>query len=382
MAPLVGEQKDKIVGEGRVILIMNECTLRRRPCKKRWPSLLKICHNADSMDDFGKQRTGDPRSANDVPPIGIPSWLRLVQDGFLVWVVLGAAWGWFMPGPAASGKLWIPEALAAVMLGMGLTLTHRDVLALRHGGRTLLLGVALQYVVMPLGAWGIAMFLGLPKLLALGVILVGACPGGTASNVVAYLARGDVALSVGMTTVSTLLSPLLTPLWIWILASTWLAIDPLPLLWTVTKIVLLPVVVGILLRRVWQPSPWFFEGVLPLVSMFIIAWIVGVIVGLNHGQRHVAGLVVLAVVVHNALGLTLGYWGSRLRKLPLRRCRTVALEVGMQNSGLAVALAVAHFGPVAAVPGAVFSVWHNVTGPLLASIWRRSNTDDRRDSLP
>ena len=334
------------------------------------------------MDDFGKQRTGDPRSANDVPPSGIPSWLRLVQDGFLVWVVLGAAWGWFMPGPAASGKLWIPEALAAVMLGMGLTLTHRDVLALRHGGRTLLLGVALQYVVMPLGAWGIAMFLGLPKLLALGVILVGACPGGTASNVVAYLARGDVALSVGMTTVSTLLSPLLTPLWIWILASTWLAIDPLPLLWTVTKIVLLPVVVGILLRRVWQPSPWFFEGVLPLVSMFIIAWIVGVIVGLNHGQRHVAGLVVLAVVVHNALGLTLGYWGSRLRKLPLRHCRTVALEVGMQNSGLAVALAVAHFGPVAAVPGAVFSVWHNVTGPLLASIWRRANTDDRRDSLP
>ena len=353
-----------------------------RPCKKGWPSLSKICHNADSMDDFGKQRTGDPRSANDVPPSGIPSWLRLVQDGFLVWVVLGAAWGWFMPGPAASGKLWIPEALAAVMLGMGLTLTHRDVLALRHGGRTLLLGVALQYVVMPLGAWGIAMFLGLPKLLALGVILVGACPGGTASNVVTYLARGDVALSVGMTTVSTLLSPLLTPLWIWILASTWLAIDPLPLLWTVTKIVLLPVVAGILLRRMWQPSPWFFEGVLPLVSMFIIAWIVGVIVGLNHGQRHVTGLVVLAVVVHNALGLTLGYWGSRLRKLPLRHCRTVALEVGMQNSGLAVALAVAHFGPVAAVPGAVFSVWHNVTGPLLASIWRRSNTDDRRDSLP
>ena len=327
------------------------------------------------MDDLGRQPVGNPRSANDVPTSAIPSWLRLVQDGFLVWVVLGAAWGWFMPGPAAAGKSWIPEALAAVMLGMGLTLTHRDVLALRQGGRTLLLGVALQYVVMPLGAWGIATVLGLPKLLALGVIVVGACPGGTASNVVAYLARGDVALSVGMTTVSTLLSPLMTPLWIWLLASTWLAIDPFPLLWTVTKIVLLPVVVGVLLRRVWQPSSWFFEGVLPLVSMFIIAWIVGVIVGLNHGQLYVAGPVVLAVIVHNALGLTLGYWGSRLGKVPLRRCRTVALEVGMQNSGLAVALAVAHFGPVAAVPGAVFSIWHNVTGPLLASIWRRQPRD-------
>lgn len=325
------------------------------------------------MDDLRRQPVGNPCPASDVPTSGIPSWLRLVQDGFLVWVVLGAAWGWFMPGLASSGKIWIPEALAAVMLGMGLTLTHQDVLNLRQGGRTLLLGVALQYVVMPLGAWGIATVLGLPKLLALGVILVGACPGGTASNVVAYLARGDVALSVGMTTVSTLLSPLLTPLWIWLLASTWLAIDPFPLLWTVTKIVLLPVVVGVLLRRVWQPSSWFFEGVLPLVSMFIIAWIVGVIVGLNYGQLHVAGPVVLAVVVHNALGLTLGYWGPRLGKVPLRRCRTVALEVGMQNSGLAVALAVAHFGPVAAVPGAVFSIWHNVTGPLLASIWHRQH---------
>ena len=330
------------------------------------------------MDNLGKHRIGNRPPANDVPARGIPSWLRLVQDGFVLWVLLGAAWGWFMPGPASSGKIWIPEALAAVMLGMGLTLTQRDVLALRHGGRTLLLGVALQYVVMPLSAWGVATVLGLPKTLALGVILVGACPGGTASNVVAYLARGDVALSVGMTTVSTMLSPLLTPLWIWLLASTWLAIDPFPLFWTVTKIVLLPVVAGVLLRRVWEPSPRFFEGVLPLVSMVIIAWIVGVIVGLNHDQGHVAGLVVLAVVVHNAVGLTLGYWGPRLRKLPLRRCRTVAIEVGMQNSGLAVALAVAHFGPVAAVPGAVFSIWHNVTGPLLATIWRRARSDESR----
>ncbi|MXX10803.1 MAG: bile acid:sodium symporter family protein [Nitrospira sp. SB0677_bin_15] len=324
------------------------------------------------MDDSARHHIGHRPPAKHVPTSGVPSWLKLLQDGFLVWVVLGAAWGWFMPGPAASGKIWIPEALAAVMLGMGLTLTHRDVLALRQGGRMLLLGVALQYVVMPLGAWGIATILGLPKLLALGVILVGACPGGTASNVVAYLARGDVALSVGMTTVSTLLSPLLTPLWIWLLASTWLTIDFLPLFWTVTKIVLLPVVTGVLVRRAWQPNPWFYEGVLPLVSMVIIAWIVGVIVGLNHGQSHVAGLVVLAVIVHNALGLMLGYWGGRLGKAPLRHCRTVSLEVGMQNSGLAVALAVAHFGPAAAVPGVIFSIWHNVTGPLLASIWRRA----------
>jgi len=310
-------------------------------------------------------------SPNTIGTRGIPPWVSLIQDGFVVWVLLGAGWGWFASDTAASGKTWIPEALSAVMLGMGLTLTHHDVLNLRHSGRMLMVGVALQYVVMPLGAWLLAMALGLPKLLAVGVILVGACPGGTASNVVAYLARGDVALSVGMTTVSTLLSPILTPLWIWVLASTWISIDLLPLLWTVTKIVLLPVAVGIILRRFWQPSSWVLEGMLPVFSMIIIAWIVGVIVGLNHNHLDVAGAVILAVVLHNALGLGLGYWGSRSRHATLQQRRTVAIEVGMQNSGLAVALAIVHFGPIAAVPGAIFSIWHNVTGPLLASVWRR-----------
>ncbi|MDT7042483.1 bile acid:sodium symporter family protein [Candidatus Nitronereus thalassa] len=295
----------------------------------------------------------------------------LIQDGFVVWVLLGAMWGWLAPESAAEGKAWIPEALSVVMLGMGLTLTYADIVNLRYSSRVLALGVALQYLVMPLGAWLIAMALDLPAFLAIGVILVGACPGGTASNVVAYLARGDVALSVGMTTISTILSPLLTPLWIWILASTWLSIDPVPLLWTVAKIVLLPVMVGMVLRRYWQPRPWMLEGMFPILSMGVIAWIVGVIVGLNHDQLGVAGVVLLAVVVHNALGLALGYWGAGIPKSTIQQRRTVSIEVGMQNSGLAVALAVAHFEPLAAVPGAVFSIWHNVTGPLLASVWRR-----------
>lgn len=299
-----------------------------------------------------------------------------IQDGFVVWVLLGAVWGWFAPDMAASGKTWISEALAAVMLGMGLTLTRQDVLNLRHSSRTLIIGVALQYLVMPLGAWLIAVGLDLPKILAVGVILVGACPGGTASNVVAYLSRGDVALSVGMTTVSTLLSPILTPLWIWILASTWVSIDPLPLLWTVTKIVLLPVVIGMIVRGFWHPNRWVLEGSLPIFSMVIIAWIVGVIVGLNHDQLNVTVVVLIAVVAHNTLGLGLGYWGSGISNADNQQRRTVAIEVGMQNSGLAVALAVVHFGPMAAVPGAIFSIWHNVTGPLLASVWRRRENDE------
>jgi BASS family bile acid:Na+ symporter len=147
------------------------------------------------------------------------------------------------------------------------------------------------------------------------------------------------------------------------------------LLWTVTKIVLIPVVMGIILRRVWTPGPWVLEGVLPTFSIFVIAWIVGVIVGLNQNQFNVAGVILIAVIIHNALGLGLGYWGSGFKSATNQQRRTVSIEVGMQNSGLAVALAIAHFGPMAAVPGAIFSLWHNVTGPLLATLWRRQKVE-------
>ena len=306
---------------------------------------------------------------------GIPYWVKIAQDLFVLWVLLGVVWGWFASEVAVLGKTWIPEALSVIMLGMGLTLTYQDVVRLRYSGPTLILGVTLQYLVMPLGAWFIAMVLDLPQLLALGVILVGACPGGTASNLVTYLARGDVALSVGMTTLSTLLSPILTPLWIWVLASTWLSIDPLPLLWTVGKIVLLPVVIGIIVRCFWTPGAWLLEGLFPIFSMAVITWIVGVIVGLNHDQLNIAIIVFVAVIAHNALGLGVGYWGSGIKKTTDQQQRTVAIEVGMQNSGLAVALAIAHFGPMAAVPGAIFSIWHNLTGSLLASFWRSQKAE-------
>ncbi|MFQ5802804.1 MAG: bile acid:sodium symporter family protein [Candidatus Methylomirabilales bacterium] len=301
----------------------------------------------------------------------LPYWLTLIQDGFVVWVLLGALWGYLAPEMAAPGKTWIPEALAAIMLGMGLTLTGEDLNNLRSAGKPLMMGVVLQYLIMPIAGWLLALALGLPKLLALGIILVGACPGGTASNVVAFLARGDVALSVGMTTASTLLSPLMTPLWVWLLGSTWVPIDPVPLFWTVTQIVLIPVILGTVIRRFWTPGPWILEGVLPIFSIGVIAWIVGVIVALEHDRIGSAGVVLMAVIAHNAIGLLLGYLGARQANISETRRRTMSIEVGMQNSGLAVALAVAHFGPVAAVPGALFSVWHNVTGPLLAAVWRR-----------
>lgn len=295
----------------------------------------------------------------------------LLQAGFILWVVIGAAWGWFMPAQASAGRPWIGEALMVIMLGMGLTLRSEDVLALRHAGRPLLLGVGLQYLLMPVLAWLLAAGLDLSPMLELGVILVGCAPGGTASNVVTWLARGDVALSVAMTTASTLLAPVMTPFWIWLLASTWLHVDPLALLVSVAQVVLLPVAAGILIRRFWTPPEWFLAGILPLIAMAAIAWIVGVVVGLNVARiAEVALPLMVSIVLLNGLGLTAGFGLARLTGQGTQRSRTVAIEVGMQNSGLAAALAMVHFSPEAALAAALFSVWHNVSGAILAAWWR------------
>ncbi|MDQ6972963.1 MAG: bile acid:sodium symporter family protein, partial [Mariprofundaceae bacterium] len=305
----------------------------------------------------------------------IPAWLKLAQDGFVLWVLLAAWWGFSNQDIAASGKNWIPEVLSMIMLAMGLTLRGSDIKALRSAGKPLIIGILLQFMIMPLCAWGLARMAGLPTELAVGLILVGAAPGGTASNVVAWLARGDVSLSIAMTTSSTLLAPMLTPFWIWLLASAWLPVDPLPLLLSVMKIVLFPVLIGAAIRSMFTPGRLFLQGFLPLFSMLAIAWIVGVITALNHDQLYAlsAGLL-LCVFLLNAGGLFLGYCGARASGQSRRRCRTVSIEVGMQNSGLAVALAVAHFSPLTALPAALFSIWHNISGPLLAGIWRhRSN---------
>lgn len=309
--------------------------------------------------------------------------LSRLQYAFPLWVLMGGWLGWMFPEQAATGRDWISEMLALVMLGMGLTLSPDDVAGLKSAGRPLVIGVCLQYLIMPVAAWLLCLALGLPPELAIGVILVGAAPGGTASNVITFLARGDVALSVAMTSASTLLAPLMTPLWIWLTASHWIAVDPLALFTSVLKIILLPVLAGILIRRFWQPPDGFLNLWLPLLSMLFIVWIVGVIIGLNHASLPLlAWPLMLAVVLLNVSGLGFGYLAARHAGLSIPRRRAMAIEIGMQNSGLAVALAVAHFSPAAALAGAAFSLWHNISGPMLASCWRlfyasKQSTDKR-----
>ena len=295
-----------------------------------------------------------------------------LQHMFLPWVLAGALLGWWVPAWFVPGSAWIAPLLALVMFFMGLAIPPDRLAEIRHAGRWVALGVGLQYLVMPLAAWGIAQMLALPPELALGVVLLGSCPGGTASNVVAYLAGADVALSVAMTTSSTLLAPVLTPLWTWGLAGTWAQVDGWGLLASTAEIVLGPVLAGLLVRRLWGAPAWLVEGVAPLAAIVVIAWIVAVIVALNHAHMAAAGLAVWeAVVLLNAAGLFFGYLLARLLGADTVRARTIAIEVGMQNSGLAAALATKHFGVAAALAGALFSLWHNVTGPLLASWWRR-----------
>lgn len=297
--------------------------------------------------------------------------IKVSQDLFFVWVLIGAISGYLFPKITASGSGNISIALGVVMLGMGLTITLEQIKSLRHAGKALILGVFLQFTIMPLLGWFAATVLQLPPMLALGVILVGASPGGTASEVITFLARGDVSLSVALTTASTLISPIMTPAWIWLLSSNWVEIQPLSLIMTTVQFVLLPVLIGIVIRYFWTPSKLLMEGILPLVSMFAIVWIIATVVGLNHERLLIVPIVIIAVIFHNVFGLILGYMGAAITGQPKPICRTISIEVGMQNSGLAVALAIAHFDPVAAIPGAIFSVCHNLTGSLIAAIWRK-----------
>ena len=296
-----------------------------------------------------------------------------LQDGFFVWVLLGCLWGYWQPELALQGRDYIAEMIGAIMLGMGMTLTRQELARLPRSARALGLGVVAQFLCMPLCGWALALAFGLSPELAIGVILVGAAPGGTASNVITFLSKGDVALSVGMTVVSTSLCVFVTPLWVWLLGSTWITIEPGPLLLTISKIVLAPLIVGVAVRALWTPRAWILDGLLPLTSMLIIAVVVGIIVAGSREQLQGSLGVFAVVVLHCSLGFALGIWGTRRMISSARQRTTIGIEVGMQNSGLAIALAMAHFGVTAAVPGAIFSVWQNLFGAAFAAYHRRKS---------
>jgi BASS family bile acid:Na+ symporter len=316
--------------------------------------------------------------------------LRMITNNFALLTVLGVALAWFFP----AGFTWMTDgsirfagqpllslALGVIMLAMGLTLSFDDYRSLAKLPRALIAGVALQFAVMPLAGLAIARGLALEPGLAVGLILVACCPGGTASNVVAFLARGNVALSVVMTMASTLAAVVLTPMLTGWLAGAYVEIDRWNLLTNMIAIVLVPVVAGTLLNRLFPRAAERVSAVLPLVAIVLVILIVGGIVGGARAQiAEYAGTLLLATFLLHACGFGLGYALARGLGLGVVEARTISIEVGMQNSGLGSGLAktpafAAQFADIAQaalapVPAAISAVWHVVIGSLLAGWWR------------
>lgn len=288
-------------------------------------------------------------------------------------VLLLAVFSLFFPSYLSRVGTWvINPMLGLIMFGMGLTLTPRDFRIVFSRPKDVLTGCLAQFTVMPLLAWLLTWLFGLPADLALGVILVGCCPGGTASNVITYLAKGDLALSVGMTATSTVLAPVLTPLLTWLLAGTFVDVDAWGMLLSILYVVIAPILAGFIIQKYLPAFTRRVVAYLPAFSSVMIALLVSIIVAHNASKLLTGGLlVVLVVVLHNLGGLAVGYGIGRMLGLSHAKRTAISIEVGMQNSGLASGLATLHFAafPLATIPGAVFSVWHNISGALMAKLY-------------
>ncbi|HEY0294556.1 MAG TPA: bile acid:sodium symporter family protein [Bordetella sp.] len=302
----------------------------------------------------------------------IARFSRFVGNTFALWVLLFSVLAYVAPDSFKWLGAYIVPLLGLVMFGMGLTLSRDDFRAVLRQPGVVAIGVVGHFAIMPTIAWALTKLLHLPPEIAVGVILVGCCPGGTASNVVSLLARGDIALSVAITAVTTLLAPIATPALIYFLAHQWLHVDAASMFWSIVQVVLVPIALGAAAQYLFRSRIQVFVQVLPIVSVAAIVIIVAAVVAGSRASLAQSGLLIfLAVVLHNGFGLLLGYLLGKVFHLPVAQRKALSIEVGMQNSGLGVALAHAHFSPLAAVPSAIFSVWHNISGALVATLYRR-----------
>ncbi|EOB2571633.1 bile acid:sodium symporter family protein [Vibrio fluvialis] len=298
--------------------------------------------------------------------------LRTITQLFPLWAVLFSLCAYFFPSVFVDLKSQIVPLLTIIMLAMGLTLKPKDFLNVVTNKKAIGIGLILQFSVMPLAALLVSLLLGFDPMLTIGMVLVGSVAGGTSSNVMCYLAKGDVALSITMTSISTLLGVVLTPLLVKLLAGQSVDVPAMSMLMSLVKIVLVPVSIGLLCNVLLHSVTEKLEPVLPLISMAAIVMIIAIVVALNASQLATIGpIVALAVILHNSIGLASGYWICRALGFNESICRTVAFEVGLQNSGLATALAMKFFTPASAVAGTIFSIWHNLSGSLLAGYWAK-----------
>ena len=301
---------------------------------------------------------------------------------FALWVIIFACIAYNAPSYFTFLAPYISILLGIVMFGMGLTLRAKDFSEVFTRPLEVIIGILGQFIIMPLTAWGLCKILCLSDEIAVGVILVGCCPGGTASNVMTYLGKGDVPLSVTVSSCTTVLAPIVTPALIYLFANQWVEVDPYGMFMSIINIVILPIVAGVIINSLFGKFVRNVVVALPLISVFAIVAIVIAVVAVSQQKIAETGLIIFAVVVlHNGLGLALGYLLAKVCGMTVAKRKAISMEVGMQNSGLGVALAMAHFSPLAAVPSAIFSVWHNISGPILATIYanmKNSPEDDEK----
>ena len=307
------------------------------------------------------------------------NFLRKVSDAFgrymAVIVVVVTLLALFVPASSLWIQVgWINPLLMVVMFGMGLTLDFKDFALVFTKPKYILLGCLAQFIIMPALAYGLSIAFALDVALMAGVVLVGTCPGGTSSNVITYLSKGDVALSVGMTSVNTLLAPFLTPAITYLLLRTTIHVDVVAMFMSIVQVVIVPIVFGFIINKLFTKLTRSLVDVLPAVSVTAICLIVACVVSHNAARILATGWLVFAVVfLHNMLGYLCGFLLGKILGLDVSRTKALSIEVGMQNSGLATSLAGSTFPELAmaTVPGAIFSVWHNISGALLASVYRR-----------
>lgn len=296
--------------------------------------------------------------------------MRILTRLFPVWALVFALVAYLAPTSFTPVIPYVTYLLALIMFAAGVTLRVSDFRRVITRPGPVLAGLGLHYLIMPFAAWAIARMLGMPPELAAGMILVGSVASGTSSTVMVFLSGGDVALSVTISSLSTLVGIVATPLLTRLYVSAGITVDVWGLLSSIVQVVAVPVLLGLLVNHLAHRLVRRIEPVLPLVSMVSILLIIAAVVGATQPVIATVGpLVAVGVILHNGIGLLGGYWGGRLLGFDESVCRTLALEVGMQNSGLAATLGKLYFGPLAALPGAIFSVWHNLSGSLLAGWW-------------
>jgi BASS family bile acid:Na+ symporter len=309
------------------------------------------------------------------------------EFAFTMWIFAAVSAAMFYPGYFQQvgdfelTRLIVP-LIQLIMFGMGTAMSLSDFAGVVRMPRGVLVGIISQFTIMPFIGLGLAVAFGFPAEIAAGVVLIGSAPSGVASNVMAYIAGANLPLSVTLTAVSTLLAPLMTPFLMQMLAGQFVPVDFMDMMMSIINMVILPIGAGLLFNKLFSGKiPWL-DDAMPVVSMVGIAVIITIITAAGRDSLLVVGFaLVVAAILHNGMGYLLGYWGCRMLRLPERDCRTIALEVGMQNGGLAsgIALEMGRVATVGLAP-AVFGPWMNISGSALANYWRR--TADTVDAPP